>query len=72
MVHDPQSGETHYLNMMAMVALEMLEEGARSVDGLAQSMASYFEIVVDETLQGRASALVARFDELGLILPCRT
>lgn len=70
-VYHPLSGETHYLNLHSMVALELLEGGAYSADELAAAVAKYLDVPADDTLLGQAAALIDKFDALGLIEPCQ-
>ncbi len=70
-VIDLDSGQTHYLNLFSMVALEHLEKEAVTTDQLARNIADYLDIPLDENLAGQVSGLIKQFDELGLIEPCR-
>lgn len=70
-VFHPLSGETHYLNLVSMVALELLESASYSAPELAQAMARYLDVPMDDKMRGQASALIDQFDALGLVEPCR-
>lgn len=69
-VHDPASGETHYLNLMSIVALEQLEESDLSLDELASKMSVYLDVERSSEFDNQVAALIERFDQLGLIEPC--
>lgn len=70
MVHDPASGETHYLSLMSVVALEQLEQDNLSLDELASKMSVYLDVERGGDFDQQVAALIERFDQLGLIEPC--
>ena len=69
-VHHPASGETHYLNLFSMVALEQLADRDQSIAELAANMASYLDVESTDQFDEQVASLVRKFDELGLIEPC--
>ena len=69
-VHHPASGETHYLNLFSMVALEQLADREQSIAELAANMAAYLDVEPGEHFGQQVDSLVRKFDELGLIEPC--
>ncbi|HUN49840.1 MAG TPA: HPr-rel-A system PqqD family peptide chaperone [Candidatus Sulfotelmatobacter sp.] len=67
-VYNCASGQTHYLNLLAAMALQQMEERPATIDELGQRIR--VQAGVDD-IAGLAQlpALVAQLDELGLIAP---
>jgi PqqD family protein of HPr-rel-A system len=68
MVHNCASGQTHYLNLLAAIALQQMEERPATIEDIRRRVhaeAEGEEIVGLDQLPG----LVAQLDELGLIAP---
>jgi len=68
-VYNCASGHTHYLNLLAAIALEHLQERPATIEELAERIRG--DIEVEGKIEGLAQLpdLVAQFDELGLIAP---
>ncbi len=69
-VYHSHSGETHYLNQMAMLTLQKLEQAPANAEQLVEALSILFEPgeIVDD-LRPRIERLLQEFDQLGLIEP---
>lgn len=65
------SGDTHVLDDLTYVALEMLRDQVDDIDGLTQRVAEAFDASVDSTLREKVVGLVERLEQLALIEPSR-
>ena len=77
-VYHPLSGETHLLNVTAIVVLDLIEAGPRSVPGLVDALIERNEAAEDAdddpgaraTMTEQVAELVGHLDALGLVEPC--
>jgi PqqD family protein of HPr-rel-A system len=68
MVYNCASGQTHYLNLLAAMALQQMEEHPATVEDLGQRICAEAG-VLDIAGLDQLPNLVAQLDELGLIAP---
>ncbi|MBK1642074.1 hypothetical protein CKO12_09340 [Chromatium okenii] len=61
------SGETHFLNAFGAAILQQLIAAPQSLDAICAHLAIEFDCMPDAELCAQVSALLTRFDELGLI-----
>jgi PqqD family protein of HPr-rel-A system len=66
---DARSGETHLLNAVAAEVLKSLAESPADLGTLARRVAIHFDVAPDSGWLSRLKALLARFDEAGLVEP---
>ena len=68
MVYNCASGQTHYLNLLAAMALQQMEERPATIEDLSQRIRADAGV---EDIAGldQLPSLVAQLDELGLIAP---
>ncbi len=75
-VFNAASGDTHSLNLLERTALACVEDRQPvSAGELARRVAEELEIDADEALVRYLDALLAQFDEVGLVVPappCRS
>ena len=69
-VYQASSGETHYLNATGASVLRRLGESPGSLEDVCRHIEAAEGLPADETFAGQVAALLARFDELGLISRC--
>jgi PqqD family protein of HPr-rel-A system len=68
MVYNCASGQTHYLNLLAAMALQQMEEHPATLEDLRQRIRA--EVGVEEIAGlDQLPSLVVQLDELGLIAP---
>ena len=72
-VYHPLSGETHLLNVTAIVVLDLIEADPRSVPGLVDALIEGDDVEdagARETMTDQVAELVSHLDALGLVEPC--
>jgi len=67
-VYDERSGDTHLLEPVAAAAIRTLEAAPATADEWIACVTARLGIAPDDELRGRFAELIARFDELGLIV----
>lgn len=68
-VYHTGSGDTHLLNDIAADLLRLLADRTLSADELASLYGRSAGVEPDQEFHGRVAALLAEFDDLGLIEP---
>jgi PqqD family protein of HPr-rel-A system len=68
-VFDSHSGDTHLLNQVAAVALQLLGETPASADELARRVAQRLGRELEPESVGRFRELLSQLDDLGLVEP---
>ena len=72
-VYHPLSGETHLLNVTAIVVLDLIEADPRSVPGLVDALIESDDVEnagEREAMTDQVAELVSHLDALGLVEPC--
>ena len=69
-VYHPLSGETHLLNVTAIVVLDLIEADPRSVPGLVDALIERNDPGEREIMAEQVAELVSHLDALGLVEPC--
>lgn len=69
-VYHPLSGETHLLNVTAIVVLDLIEADPRSVPGLVDALIKRNDPGEREIMAEQVAELVSHLDALGLVEPC--
>jgi len=69
-LYQSSSGETHYLNETGAAVLHLLGQAPGTVADICRHLGMTGDTAADEALLDRVEALIARFDELGLIVGC--
>jgi PqqD family protein of HPr-rel-A system len=70
LVYQTASGETHYLNAAGSAVLHRLADGSANLAEICQHIEAAEGLPGDDSFVGQVAALLARFDELGLITRC--
>ena len=70
-VFSPISGETHFLNAFSDEVLAQLEAQPLTVDELVGRLRDLTPADQLDDLRANVTTLVHRFDDIGLIEPCR-
>ncbi len=70
-IYNPLSGETHYLNRMAMEILSTLEQSPATCSTLMEGMAGRFAPEDTRELNHLVLQLLEELDQLGLIEPAK-
>jgi len=65
-IFNPQSGETHQLNLLALDALEFLKHPA-SLSQLTTHICALYEAKNTAEISDQLRSLIEQFDDLGLI-----
>ena len=66
-VFQPDSGKTHYLNLMSMQMLTLLSQNTATVEEISTNLAEQFELIPDKEFQHNIEKILYHFDALGLI-----
>lgn len=66
-VYNDLSGETHYINELAIEVLTLLQKSPETLISLSDKICSIFEVGDKDALQQQLSQLIIEFDNLGLI-----
>jgi PqqD family protein of HPr-rel-A system len=69
-IYNPLSGETHQLNLMAVDALNFLQDPA-PVIALTEHICMLYQTDNTDDINRQMLRLIEQFDELGLIEPCQ-
>lgn len=67
-VFNPDSGQTHLLDIVSREGLSCLQETALDVAELRDQLAERLEVERDDELRLYVERLVSKFDELGLLV----
>jgi PqqD family protein of HPr-rel-A system len=67
-VFNPQSGETHQLNDLAITALDLMQQPF-TLETLSKKIDKFYEIEDPKILTHQLKSLITQFDNLGLIEP---
>ena len=65
-IFNPQSGETHQLNLLALDALEFLKQPA-SLSQLTKHICALYQAKNTAEISDQLRSLIEQFDDLGLI-----
>lgn len=65
-VYNPQSGETHQLNILALDALQFMQQPA-NISQLTKHMCVLYDTHDSDDLNDQLKNLLEQFDDLGLI-----
>ena len=68
-VFDEEAGQTHFVNLMTLTTLKILERKNYTLVDLNEQVGEELNLEVDNDLQVAVGQIVKRFDELGLIEP---
>lgn len=71
-VFDSRSGDTHLLNLVAARVLKKLERGPANSADLAEHIAVFFEIELNQGFESTLKRLLDDFYSKGLIEPINT
>ncbi len=66
-VYNSLSGETHYINELAIELLTLLQVAPETLASLSDKICLLFEVDDRRALQQQLSQLIIEFDNLGLI-----
>lgn len=67
-VYNPQSGETHQLNLLALDALQFLQQPA-TLRQLTRHICALYQTQNTAEISDQLKSLLEQFDDLGLIYP---
>ncbi len=65
---DPRSGQTHFLNSVAVEVYHLLEGGGLEVGEIYQALLARYDIDDDEALQSAIETSLTVLDRLGIVM----
>jgi PqqD family protein of HPr-rel-A system len=68
-IFNPQSGETHQLNLLALDALQFMQQPA-TLSLLTTHICALYQAQNTDDLSNQLKSLIEQFDDLGLIHSC--
>jgi len=66
-VFQPDSGKTHFLNLMSMRIISSLNQSCASTEAIGQLIARQFQLTFNEDFSSHIHEILRRFETLGLI-----
>lgn len=66
-VFQPDSGKTHFLNLMGMQIILSLTQSPASTEAISQLLARQFQLTFNEDFSSHIDEILHRFETLGLI-----
>lgn len=71
-VYNPLSGETHQLNLMAIDALNFMQQQPATLQSLTDHICLLYQVSDTDEINYQMRQLLEQFDDLGLITACRS